>query len=1066
MFCPVTFIHIWEDVLDLKKFKSPDSILRPAPFWAINDKIDAKETARQMEDMLSVGLSGGFFHSRHGLITQYLGEEWFESLDAAIDVAAKKDGYVWLYDEDLWPSGNAGGLVAGMKDEYRSATLLAVLVAEGVAGPELTGDQEPRFCYVIHKREGTQLVDCEQIEPEKMENFAENERLVLYRNYTAKIGWWGGESYANLLHPEAMKEFARLTHDAYKKRVGKHFGDRVPGIFTDEPQVAFASTGFAWYDGLPQKYAKWHGRDFAKDVPFMFFDGPEARKIRLLIHRTILRQFLEAYSEPLYKWCEENGIEHTGHYNAEDSFHGQIICHSGGIMSHYRYQQAPGIDHLCRLTNHHLFTLKQVASAARQLGRKRVLTEIFGVSRHTNTFEDFKWLGDYDLVLGANFFCPHLTWYSAKGRRKRDYPPVWNYQQTYWKDLNPLNDYFTRIGYALTCGKAECNTVMMQSIESATSARRLGVELKGKEMGASVKLPAGAPTEDMSAAHVFDQQMRKSLHAVLNAGHECDIGDENYLEDLGRVDGDKFIIGEMAYSLVILPTATTWRPKTFEMLQEFVKGGGKVIVLGELPAEIDCEPAKDKWAEFASHENVMSLPCSQRELQDAVDELALDSFTLKDSNGCSVYDTFLHHRKDGDEDIFFVANSSRDCGHDYRLVVKGAAGKSVNLLEPVTGECYSVHAGRIGDDLEYCFTLPPVGSCLVTVGAKQPDCGKGYGPLPDLSVGEKQVVSGPFDFERSEENVLVLDRISISLDGGKTFESEELEWRVRKQAAGHFGTTDTLHWQPWVAIRKGLFEGRGGDIVLRYRFISDVNKPGCFAVIEDIGKGTLTVNGQEVDVQNAGWHFDRGFGKVDISELVKVGENTMDFAVHYDHLTEIESAYIVGDFAVRMAGPFMGVIAEENKKLEAGPWNEQGYPFYSGKITYKSKFNSEGGRKTYLRLNRPSGTLFKVRVNGENVQEILWRPYVCDISDFVKSGENTVEIEVVSSLQNSLGPIHEKEGDDDLWCGPDAFEEEHKLREEINSFPYGLLGGVEVVKIYKNSPRLPIVRADLPVVIL
>ncbi len=57
-------------------------------------------------------------------------------------------------------------------------------------------------------------------------------------------------------------------------------------------------------------------------------------------------------------------------------------------------------------------------------------------------------------MLGANFFVPHLTWYSAKGRRKRDYPPVWNYQQTYWDELRPLNDYFTRVAHALTRGKA------------------------------------------------------------------------------------------------------------------------------------------------------------------------------------------------------------------------------------------------------------------------------------------------------------------------------------------------------------------------------------------------------------------------------------------------------------------------------------------------------------------------------------------------------------------------------------------------------------------------------------
>ncbi len=99
-----------------KEFRNVDTSFRPAPFWAINDKIAPEEAARQMEDMLSVGLSGGFFHSRHGLITDYLGDEWFATMNAVLGVAKKCGGYLWLYDEDLWPSGNAGGQVAAMKN--------------------------------------------------------------------------------------------------------------------------------------------------------------------------------------------------------------------------------------------------------------------------------------------------------------------------------------------------------------------------------------------------------------------------------------------------------------------------------------------------------------------------------------------------------------------------------------------------------------------------------------------------------------------------------------------------------------------------------------------------------------------------------------------------------------------------------------------------------------------------------------------------------------------------------------------------------------------------------------
>ena len=1035
--------------MNTEAFRKPDSILRPAPFWAINDRLDPNEVARQMADMIRVGLSGGFFHSRHGLITDYLGEEWFASMRAALQAAKEHDGYLWLYDEDLWPSGNAGGQVAGMKDEYRAATLNAILVAPDEPEPTLHEDQALRACYAIKKRDRLTLLEAEQVPLDRLESARPYERLFLVRTYQPKTGWWGGESYANLLHPEAMREFIRLTHERYYRELGEEFGKRIPGIFTDEPQVPSASNGFAWYEGLPERYREWTGRDFWRDLPYMFFDGAEARKIRLLMHRTILRQFLEAYSKPIYEWCEQHGLEHTGHYNAEDTFHGQIVCHYGGIMAHYRYQQAPGIDHLCRVAHNHLFTVKQVSSAARQLGRKRVLTEIFGVSRHTNTFEDFKWLGDYDLVLGANFFCPHLTWYSGKGRRKRDYPPNWNYQQTYWDELKPLNDYFTRVAYALTRGKASVDILLLHSIESATAARRFGVEVQGQVQENARRTPLDVPTADLRAADELDALMRKTLDAILNAGYDCDLGDEGYIEDMGRVEGDRFIIGEMGYQIVVVPPATTWRPKSYELLKQFAHNGGKVILLGELPTELDCEPAREKWLELANHPNVRSLPCAVEAIQNAIDEIAPGDFTLKGSDGKAVPMTYLQHRIDGEEHIFFIVNSDRNAGRDYVLTLKGAAGKPVLKWDAVQATCQRADVRQVGNDLRYEFSLPPCGSLLLTVGADVPNAQVEEG-LPDLRQGEVIPFPPEFDFTRTDWNVLVMDRMSVSFDDGKTFGLEDYEWRVRHALAQRFGTEETLQWQPWVAIRKRLFEGKGGDIVLRYRFLSDLEQPKSYVVIEDLYKGRLTVNGHPIRwdrPEDLGWYWDKGFQMAEITSLVQRGENIVDFAVHYDFLTEVETAYVVGDFGVAMVDPFRAKLVEEPKRLKVGSWSRQGYPFYTGRMVYRAEFAAPTGKRLFLRLMRPSGTLFKVRLNGKEAGSILWRPYLLELTPLVQPDQNRLEIEVVSSLQNAWGPLHEKNGDDNLWAGPNAFQEEWFLREELNSFNYGLLGGAELVAI-------------------
>ena len=1066
----------------ISDFVNPETILRPAPFWAINSKLSPERCARQMEDMLRVGLSGGFFHSRHGLVTDYMGEEWFEAMNAALDAARKNGGYLWLYDEDLWPSGNAGGQVAGARDDYRSATINACLVPPGEDTPPTDEDSALKYCYVIRKRDGLNLQDFEPVPIEEAAGYRGFERVFLIRKFAPKTGWWSGESYANLMNPQAMKLFVELTHERYARRLGHEFGKLIPGIFTDEPQLAHASNGIAWYEGIPEIYSKWVGRDWSRDVLFMFFDGPEAREIRLLMHRTILRQFVEAYSRPLFEWCESHNLEHTGHYNAEDDFVSQIMCHYGGIMAHYRYQQAPGIDHLCRQIDGFVYgagpllTCKQVSSAARQFGRSRAMSEIFGVSRHTNTFEDFKWLGDFNLVCGVNFFVPHLSWYSAAGRRKRDYPPVWNASQTYWDELKPLNDYFTRIAYALTRGKAAVDVLMLHSIEGATATHRLACEVWSTCTNATCGAPLqSAPgtlehiaQEDWSQVSVMDAQMRNSLEAVLSTGYDCDLGDEGFIEDTGRIDGASFVVGEMAYKIVILPPSATWRPRTFELLKQFIGNGGKVVILGELPSEIDCRQARQKWGALTPCENVYQIPCEASSLQHLVYALMEGSFILSDSDGKAACSTYCQHRIDGDEDIFFITNADRARSCKYILRLRNADGRRLFRWDAVAGSRELITGETVEGELGCEFTLAPCGSILLTLedsdylanetrdnqapavaanGAGQDD------PYRESAAGysgtshEKKTIAlrSAFDFERSESNVLVIDRLSVSFDDGTTFGPEDLDHRVRSRIAEQFGTADALLWQPWVAMRKGVFDNKGGRIVLRYRFESVLEKPKAFAVIENMSAGELRVNGEMLDITNASWHWDRAFDKVEITNLVKDGENTMDFAFNYDFLSEVEAAYVVGDFGVEIVDAIRGRIVAEPEKIEVGSWTDQGYPFYTGKMTYKTSFEADSPSRAVLRLARPSGTLFKVRVNGREAGRLFWRPWILDISRYVQEGKNDIEIEFVSSLQNAWGPRHEIVGDDNLWCGPNAFEDDSILREQINSYPYGLLGGAEIV---------------------
>ena len=86
---------------------------RPIPFWSWNEKLDTKESVRQVEEMNARGMGGFFMHARGGLQTEYMGGEWFANVEACVQKCEENGMYPWAYDENGWPSGFGNGIVNG-----------------------------------------------------------------------------------------------------------------------------------------------------------------------------------------------------------------------------------------------------------------------------------------------------------------------------------------------------------------------------------------------------------------------------------------------------------------------------------------------------------------------------------------------------------------------------------------------------------------------------------------------------------------------------------------------------------------------------------------------------------------------------------------------------------------------------------------------------------------------------------------------------------------------------------------------------------------------------------------
>jgi len=175
--------------------------------------------------------------------------------------------------------------------------------------------------------------------------------------------------------------------------------------------------------------------------------------------------------------------------------------------------------------------------------------------------------------------------------------------------------------------------------------------------------------------------------------------------------------------------------------------------------------------------------------------------------------------------------------------------------------------------------------------------------------------------------------------------------------------------------------------------------------------------------------------------LVTPGRNTISISVApMNILAELEPIYLLGTFSLdaRPRGWRIGPPEE----LGIGSWKSQGMPFYSDKVIYGKSYDieKEPGQEYLVVLGEWSGTLAEVRVNGERAGIIGWQPYELDITSSLENGLNKVEVVVVGSLKNLLGPLHTpwQRGIvtiGDFQQGP----EEQPSGSEYDTFEYGLM---------------------------
>jgi hypothetical protein len=291
-------------------------------------------------------------------------------------------------------------------------------------------------------------------------------------------------------------------------------------------------------------------------------------------------------------------------------------------------------------------------------------------------------------------------------------------------------------------------------------------------------------------------------------------------------------------------------------------------------------------------------------------------------------------------------------------------------------------------------------------------------------------------------NVLVLDRCRYALGDGPWSDVVAV-WKARQAAWNAAGLQAHAGMQPWALAWKKIQPARALPLKLEFSFASEIDAPLAL-VVEKAEHFEILVNGEKAPPAD-GWHWDRAFGKVAIH--ARKGANRIELQGAYRPGVEVEDVFVLGDFATKKTPPSGYALAAETPP-RVGDWIPQGYHFYSGNMSYEFSIKYRKGDRLVLRLKDVQATAARVVVNGRETATLGWRPWEADLTAALRPGGNTVEVVVISSLQNTFGPLHNDQYQTrgyNWWLGPGAFTDQVHWTEAYHHAPYGL-GGVELLR--------------------
>ena len=674
-------------IIDESKFKNPDMKYRVNPMVHYNWPGDRRLFMQALKDygfggvVTNVNTQNGFCKNPDNI-------EDFKNLTDQLDSNGLS---YWIYDENGYPSGYAGGetLKGHPELEAKGFYMIRRVAYEPRSVSFRIDDETDKIVWAAkypiltpHMHESfiddANMTKVAFTETEAQCELAAKEALFIF---CVKPAYEGSHCvhnvcsynrYVNIMEPKAVRRFIDLCYEPIAAAIPDIF-KRAGGVFTDEPSLQveyvrnYETWNYAlapWTDGLFEEFEAEYGFSILPHLPYLFEGNPDkAYAVRVKFYKLVGKLIARAFSGQLADWCESRGGSFSGHYMSEELMWTHVKFY-GDFIEVLKAASYPGIDALCcypEIYNYN--TAKYVQMIARKKNTNGMMVELCPFA-DVETFKKDP-VENMTGVVGLLYLGGVRVTHSYFGSNFSEYSPqfanYWGYMN--WEQSIQFNEYIGRLGYMLDETPNDCETFIYYGIED--------IQAKIKPAYSQITGPEAATT----------QRSDDIAKMIYEAGHDFYYVDRDDVTAAAAslADGSAVISGCNVKTIIVPPFDVIY-DETLEALVRLQDSGVKVLFVDKLP--FYGSELQSKTAEYTQH----FKPCNMNDVMAHLN-VADNRFTA-DASGAMLIKA--RYTKNGHE-MYFIDNNTRSA---VSVLLNHADKKNAMIYNPLDGKIYPVNMGE------------------------------------------------------------------------------------------------------------------------------------------------------------------------------------------------------------------------------------------------------------------------------------------------------------------------------------------------------------------------------------